>query len=84
MRTKAGILVGSGDQSHKYGIPLLPTLSPSMLAGPENMEGRSPCCENNIPLISRVFGPYCKLRTLTRILFLGKVTIQFLQQLRSH
>ena len=24
MRTKAGILVGSGDQSHKYGIPLPP------------------------------------------------------------
>ena len=47
MRTKAGILVGSGNQSHKYGIPLPPTLSPSMLAGPENMEGRSPCRENN-------------------------------------
>ena len=39
MRTKAGILVGSGDQSHKYGIPLPPTLSPSMLTGPENMAG---------------------------------------------
>ena len=63
MRTKAGILVGSGDQSHKYGIPLPPTLSPSMLAGPKNMEGRSPCRENSIPLFSRVFGPYCKLRT---------------------
>ena len=32
--------------SHKYDIPLPTTLSPSMLAGPENMEGRSPCREN--------------------------------------
>ena len=32
--------------SHKYDIPLPPTLSQSMLAGPENMEGRSPCREN--------------------------------------
>ena len=47
MRTQAGILVGSRDQSHKYGIPLPPTLFPSMLPGPENMEGRSPCRENN-------------------------------------
>ena len=37
MRTKAGI----------SGIPLSPTLTPSMRAGPENMEGRSPCRENN-------------------------------------
>ena len=29
------------------GIPLSPTLTPSMRAGPENMEGRSPCRENN-------------------------------------
>ena len=29
------------------GIPLTPTLTPSMRAGPENMEGRSPCRENN-------------------------------------
>ena len=34
MRTKAGI----------SGIPLSPTLTPSMRAGPENIEGRSPCC----------------------------------------
>ena len=47
MRTKAGILVGSGDQSHKYGIPLPTTLSLSMLAGPENMERRSPRREDN-------------------------------------
>ena len=37
MRTKAGI----------SGIPLSPTLTPCMGAGPENMEGRSPCRENN-------------------------------------
>ena len=37
MRTKAGI----------SSIPLSPTLTPSMRAGPENMEGRSPCRENN-------------------------------------
>ena len=37
MRTKAGI----------SGIPLSPTLTPSMWAGPENMEGWSPCRENN-------------------------------------
>ena len=57
MRTKAGIFVGSGDQSHKYGIPLPPTLSPCMLAGPENMEGRSPCCENNDSLPIQI--PWC-------------------------
>ena len=39
--------MGSGDQSHKYGISLPPTLSAYMLARPENMEGRSPCRENN-------------------------------------
>ena len=37
MRIKAGI----------SGIPLSPTLTPSMRAGPENMEGWSPCRENN-------------------------------------
>lgn len=37
MRTKAGI----------SGIPLSPTLTASMRAGPENMEWRSPCLENN-------------------------------------
>ena len=37
MRTKAGI----------SGIPLSPTLTPCMGAGPKNMEGRSPCRENN-------------------------------------
>ena len=64
MGTKAGILVGSGDQSHKYGIPLPPTLSPSMSAGPENMEGRSPCRENNdsltinIPRCDTPFGQF--------------------------
>ena len=42
MRTKAGILV-----SH---CPPTPTLS--MLAGPENMEGWSPCRENNDSLPS--------------------------------
>ena len=37
MRTKAGI----------SGIPLSLTLTPSTRAGPENIEGRSPCRENN-------------------------------------
>ena len=37
MRTKAGI----------SGIPLSPTFTPSMRAGPENMEGRSSWRENN-------------------------------------
>ena len=37
MRTKAGI----------SGIKMSATLTPSMRAGPENMEGRSPCRENN-------------------------------------
>ena len=37
MRKKAGI----------SGIPLSPTLTPSMRAGPENVEGQSPCRENN-------------------------------------
>ena len=37
MRTKAGI----------SGIPLPPTLTPSIRAGPEIMEGRSPYRENN-------------------------------------
>ena len=37
MRTKVGI----------SGIPLSPTLTPSMRAGPENIEGRSPRRENN-------------------------------------
>ena len=57
MRTKAGLLVGSGDHSHKYDIPLPPTLSPSMLAWPENMEGRSPCRENNDSLPIQI--PWC-------------------------
>ena len=47
MRTKAGILV-----SH---CPPTPTLS--MLAGPENMEGWSPCRENNDSL--RIQIPRC-------------------------
>ena len=69
MRTKAGILVGSGDQSHKYGIPLPPTLSPSMLAGPEKKEGRSPCRKNNdslpikIPQCDTPFGQFKEFRS---------------------
>ena len=47
MRTKAGI----------SGIPLSPTLTPSMRAGPENMEGRSPCRENNDSLPIQI--PQC-------------------------
>ena len=51
--------------SHKYDIPLPPTLSPSMLAGPENMEGRSPCRENkdSLPIqIPRCDTPLGNLR----------------------
>ena len=48
MRTKAGI----------SGIPLSPTLTPSMRAGPENMEGRSPCRENNDSLPIQI--PRCE------------------------
>ena len=50
MRTKAGI----------SGIPLSPTLTPSMRAGPENMEGRSSCRENNDPLPIQI--PRCDTR----------------------
>ena len=45
-------------------IPLPPTLSPSMMVGPENMEGRSPCHENNdslpiqIPRCDTNFGQF--------------------------
>ena len=46
MRRKAGI----------SGIPLTPTLTPSMRAGPENMEGRSPCHENNDSLPYKFLG----------------------------
>ena len=54
----------TADCSHKYDIPLPPTLSPSMMAGPENMEGRSPCHENNdslpiqIPRCDTNFGQF--------------------------
>ena len=41
------MLVSYEDKSGYIGIPLSPTLTPSMRAGPENMEGRSPCRENN-------------------------------------
>ena len=40
-------MVSYEDKSGYIGIPLPPILTPSMLAGPENMEGRSPCRENN-------------------------------------
>ena len=40
-------MVSYEDKSGYIGIPLSPRLNPSMRAGPENMEGRSPCRENN-------------------------------------
>ena len=49
-----------------YSSHCPPTLSPSMLAGPENMEGRSPCRENNdslpmqIPQCDTPFGQFKK------------------------
>ena len=47
MRTKAGI----------SGIKMSPTLTPSMRAGPENMEGRSPCRESNDSLPKQIPRP---------------------------
>ena len=44
------LVVSYEDKSGYIGIPLPPTLYPYMLAGPENMKGRSPCRENNDPL----------------------------------
>ena len=41
------------------GIPLSPTLTPSIRAGPENMEGRSPCRENNDSLPIKI--PRCDM-----------------------
>ena len=45
------------DKSGYVCIPLLPTLSPSMQAGPENMIARSPCRENNDSLLIQI--PRC-------------------------
>ena len=42
------------------GIPLPPTLTPSMRAGPENMEARSPCREDNDSLPIQI--PRCDTR----------------------
>ena len=39
------------------GIPLSPTLTSSMRAGPENMDGRIPCRENNDSLPIQI--PWC-------------------------
>ena len=72
--------MGSGDQSHKYGISLPPTLSAYMLAMPENMEGRSPCRENNdslpiqIPRCDTHFGQFKeeKLMQLCFFFFSGE------------
>ena len=51
------MLVSYEDKSGYIGIPLSPTLTPSMRAGPENMEGWSPCRENNDSL--RIQIPRC-------------------------
>ena len=40
-------MVSYEDKRGYIGIPLPPTLTPSMRAAPENIEGRSPCRENN-------------------------------------
>ena len=88
MRTKAGI----------SGIPLSPTLTPSMRAGPENMEGRSPCRENNDSLPIQI--PRCdthfvqfkeeKLIQLGHFFFWRETEISFITKilatdgLRSH
>ena len=88
MRTKAGI----------SGIPLSPTLTPSMRAGPENMEGRSQCRENNDSLPIQI--PRCdtqfvqfkeeKLIQLGHFFFCREIEISFITKilaadgLRSH
>ena len=74
--------------SHKYDIPLPPTLSPSMLAGPENMEGRSPCRENNdslpiqIPRCDTPFGQFKKekLMQLGYVFFRRKTEFRLSQR----
>ena len=53
------ILVSYEDKSGYVGIPPSPTLTPSMRAGPENMEGRSPCRENNDSLPIQI--PWCDM-----------------------
>ena len=50
-------MVSYEDKSGDIGIPPSPTLTPSMRAGPENMEGRSPCRENNDSLPIQI--PWC-------------------------
>ena len=51
-------MVSYVDKSGYIGIPLSPTLTPSMRAVPENMEGRSPCRENNDSLPIQI--PRCE------------------------
>ena len=51
------ILVSYEDKSGYIGIPLSPTLTPSIRAGSENMVGRSPCRENNDSLLIQI--PWC-------------------------
>ena len=50
-------MVSYEDKSGYIGIPPSPTLTPPMRAGPENMEGRSPCRENNDSLPIQI--PWC-------------------------
>ena len=79
MRTKAGI----------SGIPLSPTLTPSMRTGPENMEGRSPCRENNDSLSVQILR--CdthfvqfkeeKLIRLGHFFFFGEIEISFITKI---
>ena len=50
-------LVSYEDKSGYFGIPPSPTLTPSMRAGPENMEMRTPCRESNDSLPIQI--PWC-------------------------
>ena len=52
-------MVSYEDKSGYIGIPPSPTLTPPMRAGPENMEGRSPCRENNGSLPIQI--PWCDM-----------------------
>ena len=54
--TKAFTYVGNYKNGY-IGIPLSPTLTPSIRAGPENTVGRSPCRENNDSLLIQI--PWC-------------------------
>ena len=92
------ILVSYEDKNGYIGIPPSPTLTPSMRGGPENMEMRSPCRQNNDSLPIQI--PWCdthfvqfkeeKLIQLGLFFFVRETEISFITKilaaegLRSH